>query len=114
MPITAAGRKRKGDAAELEVLRLLRDELGDQLVRARLEGVNDHGDITGLAECAVQVKNYADTARAIREGLAGVAQQKTNAGLMWGAVFVRRRGGKFFVAMDASDWVSLYREAVLR
>ena|SRR5215469_8054783 len=113
MPITAVGRKRKGDAAELEVLRLLRDELGDQLVRARLEGVNDHGDITGLA-CAVQVKNYADIARAIREGLAGVAVQKANAGLMWGAVFVRRRGGKFFVAMDASDWVSLYREAVLR
>ncbi len=113
MTLSQAGRRQKGARAEREVLEFLRDHLGDHLVRARGEGANDHGDITGLVSCAVQVKNFDDTTRAIREGLAGVAEQAENAGLEWGAVFVRRRGGKYIVVMSADDWVSMYREAVL-
>jgi len=112
--LTAAGRKRKGDLAEREVLQLLRTLLGEHLVRCRLEGDNDHGDISGLTECALQVKSYADITRAVREGLAGVAKQKQNAGVDWGCVWIRRRGGKYFVAMDAVDWVSMYRAAIER
>jgi len=111
--LTAAGRKHKGDRAEREVLQFLRDNLGDHVVRTRLEGANDHGDFAGLPEMVVQSKNYADVVRAIREGLAGVAEQKQNAGLMWGCVFVRRRGGRYVVCMDAEDWMSMYREAIL-
>lgn len=111
--LTAAGRKRKGDLAEREVLEFLRTQLGDHLVRARLEGLNDHGDIAGVPYCAVQVKNYADTTRAIREGLAGVYEQQRNAGLSWGCVFVRRRGGRYMVVMSPESWVSMYRDAVL-
>ena len=113
MPLTASGRKQKGDRAEREVLALLRDVLGDHLVRARLEGSNDHGDIAGLPQCAVQVKNYADVARAVREGLQGAAEQKANAGLPWGAAFVRRPRGRYVVCMDAEDWLSMFREAVI-
>jgi hypothetical protein len=110
--LTAAGRKRKGDKAERETLELLRDHLGEHLTRNRLEGANDHGDIT-LPHCAVQVKSYADIARAIREGLEGMRDQKVNANVPWGSVFVRRRGGRYMVVMDAEDWISMYREAVL-
>lgn len=112
MSLTHAGRKHKGDRAEREVLEFLRDHLGDHLVRSRLEGSNDHGDIAGLPAMAVQVKNYADITRAVREGLEGAAQQKRNADLLWGCAFVRRRGGRYVVCMDAEDWISLYREAV--
>lgn len=112
MTLTATGRRAKGDRAEREVLALLRDDLGDHLVRARLEGVNDHGDIAGVGCCAIQVKNYADISRAMREGVAGAAVQKANAGLQWGAAFVRRPGGVYVVCMDTEDWISMYREAV--
>lgn len=112
MTLTATGRRAKGDRAEREVLGLLRDHLGDHLVRARLEGANDHGDITGLGCCAIQVKNYADVSRAMREGLQGAAAQKANAGLQWGAAFVRRPLGVYVVCMEPLDWISMYREAV--
>lgn len=113
MTLTAAGRRLKGDRAEREVLTFLRDQLGEHLTRARGEGNNDHGDIAGLPSCVVQVKNYADPLRAIRDGLDGARAQRDNAGLLWGAAFIRRRGGAYMVVMDPSDWVSMYREAVL-
>ena len=110
MTLSPAGRKAKGDRAEREVLAFLRDHLGDHLVRARLEGSNDHGDVVGLPGCVAQVKNYADVARAMREGLEGAAEQKRNAGVLWGAAFVRRPGGRYVVCMDAEDWISMFRE----
>jgi hypothetical protein len=113
MTLSSAGRRSKGNRAEIEVLTYLRDRLGDHLVRARLEGANDHGDIAGLVDCAVQVKNYADVVRGINEGLAAAQEQKGNAGVLWAAAFVRRRGGRYLVVMEPDDWVSMYREAVL-
>lgn len=114
MTVGLSGRKAKGDRAEREVLEFLRDHLGDHLVRARLEGSNDHGDITGLESVAVQVKNYDDIVSAIRDGLNGSRIQKANAGLPWGCAFIRRRGGRYMVVMEAEDWVSMYREAILK
>lgn len=109
---TAAGRRAKGDRAEREVVTFLRDQLGEHIVRARLEGANDHGDVVGLPSCVVQVKNYADLSRAMREGLEGAAAQKENAGALWGAAFVRRPRGLYVVCMDAHDWVSMYRASM--
>ena len=114
MTLTAAGRKAKGDRAEREVLAILRDVLGDHIVRTRLEGDNDHGDFAGLADCAVQCKSWVNVVAAIDAGLKGAAEQKANAGLQWGAAWIRRRGGKYVVVMTADDWLSMYREAVLR
>lgn len=114
MTLTAVGRKRKGDRAEREVLALLRETLGDHITRTRLEGANDHGDFAGLPDCAVQCKSWANIAAAITAGLKGAAEQKANAGLQWGCAWVRRRGGRYVVVMDADDWLSMYREAVLR
>lgn len=107
----AKARRQKGDRAEREALQLLRDLLGDHLVRARGEGDNDHGDIP-LPRCVVQIKNYVDVARAVRDGLVDAEQQKQNAGVMWGAALIRRRGGRWFMAMSIEDWVSMYREAL--
>lgn len=102
--------QRKGDKAEREVLNFLRDHLGDHLTRNRLAGLEDRGDIGGVADCAIQVKSYADISRAMREGLVGAAEQKARAGVQWGAVFVRRPGGRYVVCMSPEDWVSMYRE----
>lgn len=112
--ISSAGRRAKGNKAENEVRDYLRDQIGEHVARGRGEGAEDRGDIAGLPMVASQVKNYVDIARAVNEGLADVAVQKINAKADWGAVWVRRRGGKYFVAMDAADWVSMYREATLK
>src|SRR5262249_33109590 len=110
--ISLRGRRRKGADAEREVVQFLRDHLGDHIVRSRAGASDDHGDLAGLEDMVVQVKDWVDTLAAIREGLRGAAEQKQNAGTMWAAVFVRRRGGRYFVCMSPEDWVSLYREAV--
>ena len=112
MTLSARGRKQKGDRAEREVLSFLRDHLGDHVVRARTEGENDHGDVAGLRDMVVQVKSYVDLARSLREGLAKAAEQKQNAGVLWGCAFLRRPGGRYAVCMSAEDFVSLYREAI--
>jgi hypothetical protein len=113
MSITARSAKAKGDKAEREVVSMLRDHLGDHIVRPRLEGDNDHGDVSGTPELTHQVKSYADVARALRDGLADLAVQKQNTGTTWGALWIRRRGGRFAVVMEPEDFISLYREALI-
>ena len=113
MAISLRGTRRKGANAENEVRDFLRDQLGEHITRSRGEGANDHGDVTGTPNLANQVKAYADVARAVNDGLADVQVQKANAGCLWGAAWIRRRGGRYFVAMTAEDFVSMYREAVL-
>jgi hypothetical protein len=113
MTVSYQGRRAKGNKAENEVRDYLRDQVGEHIARGRGEGAEDRGDIAGLPMVACQVKNYVDIARAVNEGLKGVAVQKANAKAEWGAVWVRRRGGEFFVAMTADDWVSMYREATI-
>src|SRR5262249_18744495 len=110
--VSLAGRRAKGGRAEREVMQFLRDHLGDQIVRTRSGASDDRGDLAGLEDMVVQVKDWVDTLAAVREGLRGAAEQKQNAGVLWASVFVRRRGGQYFVCMSPEDWVSLYREAV--
>lgn len=112
MAVNHRGRKLKGDKAEREVLAFLRDHLGDHLTRPRLEGVNDHGDVAGTPMLVNQVKSYVDIRAAINDALAELPHQKAAAGALWGAGWIRRRGGRFLVVMDPEDFVSLYREAI--
>ena len=105
-------RKNKGDAGERELAHKLTDLLGT-LVRRKLGAgrADDTGDLDGLA-CAVQVKNYADVLRAIREGLAAINEQTANAAAPYGVVFVRRRGGEWIAVMSLDMWAAMYRETL--
>lgn len=104
--------KQKGDRAELELARKLTDLLGS-IVRRKLGAgrADDSGDLDGLA-CAVQVKNYADVLRAIREGLDGIDQQTANAAAPYGVVFVRRRGGEWIAVLSLEHFAAMYRETL--
>lgn len=111
--LSARGRKTKGSNAEREVVRFLSDQLGGRIARTLAGATDDKGDVSGLPELVIQVKNYRDVARAVREGVLGVMSQKENADALWGCVFVRRPGGGFYVVMTPEDFVSMYREAVV-
>ncbi len=105
--------KRKGDAAELEVQRLLQDELGVPARRALGAGRKDDiGDITGIPDTVIQVTARRDLAEAIRMKLPEVEDQRQRAGARYSAVFCRRRGGDYVVCMTPEMWCSLIRETM--
>ena len=62
--------RNKGNAAEREVSHLLAELTGWRVRRRLQEGrTDDTGDLEGVPDTCLQVKNYADVLRAIREGL---------------------------------------------
>lgn len=104
--------KAKGDRAELEVQGILRDHLGVPARRALGAGrLDDVGDIHGVPGLVVQVANYQDVVRAIREKVPECERQQAVAGAPFGATFVRRRGGEYVVVMSVDQFCALYREA---
>lgn len=105
--------KRKGDKAELEVQGLLRDLLGVPARRALGAGrLDDVGDIHGVPDTVIQVANYKDIGRAIREKLPESERQRAHAGATFAATFVRRLGGGYVVCMTVEQFAALWREAV--
>ncbi len=105
--------KRKGNKAELEVQGMLRDHLGVPARRTLGAGRSDDmGDIEGVPDTAIQVANWADLNRAVREKLPMLERQMKNAGATHGALFCRRMGGKWVIAMTPEMWYALIREAL--
>lgn len=104
--------KRRGDKAELEIARMLTEQLGGT-VRRRLGAGrrDDTGDLDGLTDTTAQVKNFSDITRAVREGLDDCVTQQANAGTTFGVTFIRRPGGRWFAAMTIEQWATMHREA---
>jgi Holliday junction resolvase len=103
---------RKGNAAERELAKILTDELGVTVRRKLGAGrLDDEGDLEGLRDTTVEVKNYADTLRAISDGLADLRREQANAATTFGVCFVRRRGGRWLAVMDVDQFCTWYREA---
>lgn len=104
--------KLKGDRAELEVQGLLREHLGVPARRALGAGrLDDVGDIHGVPDTVIQVVNYADIVRAIREKVPESERQQEQAGASFGATFVKRRGGQYVVVQSVEQWCAMWREA---
>ena len=104
--------RNKGARAELEVQGLLRDHLGVPARRALGAGRKDDiGDIHGVPDTVIQVANYADLGRAVREKLPACVRQQQTAGAAYGATFVRRPGGVFVVVLSVEQWCGLWRDA---
>jgi hypothetical protein len=104
--------KRKGDSAEREVAAIVADLTGWSVRRKLGAGrADDTGDLDGVPDTTVQVKNYADVTRAVREALEGLPTQQANAGTTHGVAFIRRPGGRWFACMTLEQWATLAREA---
>jgi hypothetical protein len=115
--------KRKGDRAELEVQGILRDLLGVPARRALGAGRKDDvGDISGVADTVIQVVNWKNVAKAVREKPLECEEQLQRADRIAGdnghfppafaATFVRLRGGEYRVVMTPEQWAAMWREAV--
>lgn len=104
--------KRKGDRAELEVQAICRELLGAGRRALGAGRKDDVGDIHGIPDTVIQVADYQDLNRAVREKLADVDRQRENAGAKYGALWCRRRGGRYVVVMSPEGWAALVREAL--
>jgi hypothetical protein len=105
--------KARGDRAEREVQGILRELLG--LAARRKLGAgrrDDVGDIDGLESTVIQVANWGDLSRCVREKLPETEAQRLRAGAKFAALFCRRRGGSYVVVMTPEMFTDLWREAM--
>ena len=104
--------QRKGDNAERELVGILRDLTGWPVNRRYGAGArDDFGDLTGLPDTTIEVKSYTDVLRAIREGMDDLDVEQGHSQTTFGAVAMRRRGGKWMFVMDPDRFCTLLREA---
>lgn len=104
--------KRKGDRAELETQGLLRDLLGVPARRKLGAGRKDDvGDIDGVPDTVISVGNIARLSEAVREKPRECEVQQRRAGALFGATFLRLRGGEYRVVLTPEQWATLWREA---
>ena len=97
-PVSAKGAKAKGTAAETGLRQHLRAN-GIRAERIPAGAEHDRGDLLAHPDWTIEVKAYANPARAISEGLADLRVEQANAGTRYGAVVVRRPGKP-----DPADW----------
>lgn len=106
----SARAKTKGTEFESMVRDFLRRH-GFQAERIPAGAEHDRGDIAGVIGWTLELKNYTDTTRAIREGLADLEVEQENARTKYGAVIYKRRGvrdaGKQLVVMELDQWATL-------
>lgn len=115
--------KRKGDRAELEVQGILRDLLGVPARRKLGAGRRDDmGDIDGVPNTVIQVADWKDALRAVREKPVECERQRERlyssvqgaldgTPVPFAATFVRLRGGEYRVVLTPEQWATLWREA---
>jgi hypothetical protein len=120
--------KRRGTDAEVKLLAWLKDHGHPEAVRNPPAGTKDVGDLTclvghdrgdGLCWCdacgkdhvspgylpiVVEVKNHANVAAAINQGLAELDVEMVNAGASHGVLVVKRRGKG-----DPGQWLAIRR-----
>jgi len=105
--------KRKGDAAELEVARILHDLTGWPVRRKLGAGrTDDEGDLEGIPDTVVQVANWADINRAIRQKPVEAEQQRPNAAATFAVTLIRLRGGMWRAVLTPEQLCTLLREAI--
>ena len=105
--------KQKGDAAEREAAQLIAELTGHPARRKLGAGrADDTGDIDGVPGTIVQVANWADVARAVREKPNGAEAQRVNAGATFACTWVRFRGGLWRVVLTPEQWATYHRETL--
>lgn len=105
--------KRKGDRAEREVCSLLSDLTGYNIRRALGAGrKEDVGDAFGLPGAVLQIADWQDVLRAVREKPLEAEAQRENAGVDLAWTFVRLRGGVWRAVQTPEQMVQTWREAV--
>jgi Holliday junction resolvase len=101
----ANANKRKGDRAERELAALLTDALGTPVRRQLGAGrTDDIGDLDGVSNHTLQVKNWRDITAAIRVGIDQLKQQQTNAKTENGTLFIKHAKHGWLAVQTLEQW----------
>ena len=73
---------------------------------------DDTGDLDGLPETTVQIKDWRNILAAINSAMNDLPTQQANAGTTHGVAFIRRPGGRWIAVMSPEQFATLHREAV--
>jgi len=104
--------KRKGDKSERELCAILSDLTGYNIRRALGAGrAEDVGDVHGLPGAVVQIADWKDALRAVREKPLEAERQREHAGVDLAWTAVRLRGGVWRFAQTPEQMVAAWREA---
>lgn len=103
--------KAKGTSAESALINYLRLNGFPNAERRALSGVLDKGDVAGIINNVIEVKNVS------RDGLPGwvdeAERERANAGARYGVVWHKRKGkgspGDWFVTMSGEQWADILR-----
>ena len=107
----ASPQARKGASAEREARDLLSDLLGVVVQRRYNLGTKeDVGDLI-VPDLTVQVANWGDIARAVRQKPLECEQQRINAGTPFAVTLLRLRGGEWRAVQTLEQFCTFYREA---
>lgn len=105
--------KRKGDRAELEIAKLLADQLGLNVKRKLGAGrQEDTGDLHGIPNTVAQVAFWDDALRAVREKPVACERQQLNDGATFGVSFIRTQRGIWRAVMTVDQWATYAREVM--
>lgn len=104
--------KRKGDRAEREAADLLTRLLARPVRRLLGAGrMDDIGDLDGVAGWALQVADWNDLARAVRQKPVDAEVQALASSTTYGAALIRLRGGEFRIVMTPETWARVITDS---
>lgn len=98
----------KGARGEREVVEIFDAGGFNQAQRARAGAVNDRGDLAGVHDLTIEVKNYNDIAKAVTIGMAELEKEKINNKTRWGVLCVKRKYKGWVAVIPLHEFVALY------
>jgi hypothetical protein len=105
--------KQKGTSAETAVVNWLKKQGRKNVERRSLSGVNDRGDIAGIPEVVIEVKNHARMT--LPEWLRELEVEIQNDNADTGVVIHKKKGttnvGEWYATMPVDLWYQLLDKA---
>lgn len=102
----------RGKRAEREAAKLLHDALGYDIKRTKAGQFVDIGDLSGIPDTVVQVKDWKDVLRAVHAARDDADQQARSAMVPFRFGMVRSRGGVWTCVQSVDALTTMLREAL--
>ena len=100
----------KGARGEREVVEIFDAAGFNQAQRGRAGATDDRGDVAGIQDLTVEVKNYNDVNRALIAGMKELAVEKVNNKTRWGVLCVKRKYRGWVAILPLDEFALMYAE----